>query len=79
MVVTAGLTVTAVPLLTAPTPLSMLPFPLLKTAVSWALPPATILVGLATKLVMTGDGGAPAPAALGGLRRRESSRGVWRR
>ena len=49
-----GLTVTAVPLVTAPTPLSTLPVPPLNTAVSWVLSPTLMLVGLATKLVTTG-------------------------
>ena len=54
--VALGVTVTGVVLVTVPTPVSMLPVPPLNTAVSWVLSPILMLVGLATKLVMTGGG-----------------------
>ena len=49
-----GLTVTGLFDVTPFTPWSTLPLPLAKTAVSVALPPAEILVGFATKLVIVG-------------------------
>jgi hypothetical protein len=52
-----GLTVTAVPLVAAILPGVMTPVPPEKTPVSVALWPAVIVVGLATKLVMTGPAG----------------------
>jgi hypothetical protein len=55
-VVAAGLTLTAVPLVTAISPGSIMPVPLAKTAVRLELPPARIAVGLAVKLVIVGAG-----------------------
>lgn len=62
---TVGVTGTGVPLI-APTgigvpgifPGEMTPYPLLKTPVSNAVPPAEIAVGLAEKPLITGAGGA---------------------
>jgi hypothetical protein len=54
-VVEAGLTVTAVPLVTAPTLLSTLPVPLLKTPVKVVDVPAVIVAAAVVKLVITGD------------------------
>jgi hypothetical protein len=51
-----GLTLTAVPLVTAILPGVITPVPLAKTAVRPELPPARIDVGLATKLVIIGAG-----------------------
>jgi len=53
-VVTAGVTVTAVPLVTAPTLLSMLPVPLLNTPVKVVEVPAVIVGAAAVKLVIVG-------------------------
>jgi hypothetical protein len=55
-VVAAGLTLTAVPLVTARSPGSIIPVPLAKTAVRLELPPAVIVAGFATKLVIAGAG-----------------------
>jgi hypothetical protein len=52
--VVVGDTVTPVPLVTAPTPWSTLPVPLLNTGVSVVELPETIVVGVAVKLVITG-------------------------
>jgi hypothetical protein len=53
-VVDAGDTVTAVPLITAPTLLSTLPVPLLNTPVKVVEVPAVIVPARAEKLVITG-------------------------
>jgi len=53
-VVEAGLTVTALPLVTAPTLLSTLPVTLLKTPVKVVEVPAVIVAAADTKLVITG-------------------------
>jgi hypothetical protein len=55
-VVTVGLTLTAVPLVTARLPGVITPVPFAKTAVRLELPPAPIDVGLATKLLIVGAG-----------------------
>ena len=55
--VAVGLTVIGMPLVTATLPGVTMPVPLTKTAVRVALDPASIAVGLATKLVMEGGGG----------------------
>jgi hypothetical protein len=55
-VVAAGATVTAVPLVTVPRALSMLPVPLANVGVNVAEPPTVIVVGLATKLLIVGAG-----------------------
>ncbi len=49
---------TATPLWMAPTPWSMLPLPLAKTAVRVAEAPTATVVGLAVKLVIAGAAGA---------------------
>lgn len=54
--VAAGLTVTATPVVAARFPGVITPVPPEKTPVSVALPPAVIVVGLATKLVIVGTG-----------------------
>ena len=54
MVVAAGVMVTAVLLVTVPTPLLMEPVPPLNTAVSVVEVPAVIVVFAAVKLVMAG-------------------------
>jgi hypothetical protein len=54
--VVAGETVTAVPLVTAPTPLLTEPVPLLNKPVNVVEPPAVIVVAVAVKLVMVGAG-----------------------
>ena len=56
VVVAAGETVTGVALVTAPTPLSTLPVPLLNTAVNVVEVPAVIVAAAETKLVMAGAG-----------------------
>ena len=56
MVVVVGLTLTAVPLVTARLPGVITPVPLAKTAVRLELPPAVIAAGFATKLVIVGRG-----------------------
>ena len=56
MVVVVGLTLTAVPLVTVRLPGVITPVPLEKTAVRLELPPARIVAGLATKLVIVGAG-----------------------
>lgn len=56
VVVAAGLTLTAVPLVTAIFPGVITPVPLAKTAVRLELPPTVIVDGLATKLVIVGAG-----------------------
>ena len=53
---TAGVTFTAVPLVTAPTALFTLPVPLLKTAVKVVDVPAVIVVAADVKLVIVGAG-----------------------
>jgi hypothetical protein len=55
-VVATGVTVTAVPLVTAPTLLSTLPAPPEKTAVRVVELPAVIVLAAAVKLVITGMG-----------------------
>jgi hypothetical protein len=55
-VVVVGLTLTAVPLITARLPGVITPVPLEKTAVRLELPPTVIVSGLATKLVIVGAG-----------------------
>jgi hypothetical protein len=55
-VVVVGLTLTAVPLVTGRLPGVITPVPLAKTAVRFELPPAVIVAGLATKLVIVGAG-----------------------
>jgi hypothetical protein len=55
-VVVVGLTLTAVPLITARLPGVITPVPLAKTAVRLELPPTLIVSGLATKLVIVGAG-----------------------
>jgi hypothetical protein len=57
MVVTDGVTLTGVPLVSARSPGVMTPVPLAKTPVREAVPPAVIDVGLAMKLVMAGAAG----------------------
>ena len=52
--VEAGVTVTGVPLVTAPTPLFTLPVPLLNTAVKVVEVPAVMLAAPDTKLVIAG-------------------------
>ena len=54
--VVVGLTLTAVPLVTARLPGVITPVPLAKTAVRLELPPAVVVAGLATKLVIVGAG-----------------------
>ena len=54
--VVVGLTLTAVPLITARLPGVITPVPLEKTAVRLELPPTVIVSGLATKLVIVGAG-----------------------
>ena len=54
--VMVGLTLTAVPLVTAILPGVMTPVPPANTAVRLELPPAPIVGGVATKLVMVGAG-----------------------
>jgi hypothetical protein len=54
VVVTAGDTVTAVPLVTTPTLLSTLPVPLLKTPAKVVEVPAVMVAAAAVKLVMVG-------------------------
>ena len=56
MVVADGVTVTGVPLVTAPTPLLMLPVPLTKTGVSVVECPAVIVAEPDTKLETAGAG-----------------------
>lgn len=56
MVVAPGLTAVGLSLLTAPTPLSILPLPLLKEKDRVAVPPAVMIKGAAVKLVITGAG-----------------------
>jgi len=56
VVVEAGTMVTGVPLVTAPTPLSMLPVPPLNTAVSVVEAPETIVAAPGVKLVIDGAG-----------------------
>jgi len=58
--VAAGETVTGIALVTLPTPLSMLPVPLLKTAVRVVDVPAVIDVAAAVKLVIVGGVAAAA-------------------
>jgi hypothetical protein len=60
-VVVAGLTFTAVPLVTGRLPGVIAPVPLTKTAVRLALAPALIVAGVAAKLVIVGAGGADPP------------------
>jgi hypothetical protein len=55
-VVAAGLTLTGVPLVTGRLPGLITPVPPEKTAVRLELPPAGIVSGLATKLVIVGGG-----------------------
>ena len=52
--VTEGVTETGMLEVTAPTPLSMIPVPLVNTAVKSTLSPAVIVEALALKLLMTG-------------------------
>ena len=54
--VVVGLTLTGVPLVTARLPGVIIPVPLAKTAVRLELPPAVIVAGAATKLVIVGGG-----------------------
>lgn len=54
--VAVGETVTAVPLLTAPTPLLTLPVPLLNIPVKVVEDPEVIVAAAAVKLVMLGAG-----------------------
>lgn len=56
VVVDAGLTLTAVPLVTAIFPGVIIPVPLTNTAVRLELPPAVIVPGLAPKLEIVGAG-----------------------
>ena len=56
VVVATGEMLTGVPLVTAPTPLSMLPVPLLNTAVSVVEFPETIVANPGVKLVIVGAG-----------------------
>ena len=58
--VVAGLTLTAVPLVAARFPGVITPTPLAKTAVRLELPPAAIVAGVATKLVIEAAGGGVA-------------------
>jgi hypothetical protein len=55
-VVAVGLTLTAVPLLTAIFPGVITPVPFANTAVKLELPPVAIIAGIAPKLVMIGAG-----------------------
>jgi hypothetical protein len=57
-VVAAGLTLTAVPLVTLIFPGVITPVPFVKTAVTLELDPAAIVPGLAVKLVIVGTGAA---------------------
>ena len=54
--VVVGLTLTAVPLVAARLPGVMTPVPLAKTPSDLELPPAAMVAGLATKLVIVGKG-----------------------
>ena len=54
--VVVGLTFTGVPLVTARLPGVITPVPFANTAVRLALPPAVIVAGLGTKLVIVGAG-----------------------
>jgi hypothetical protein len=56
-VVAVGLTVTATPVVALRFPGVITPVPLANMPVSVALPPAVIVVGLATKLEIVGGGG----------------------
>jgi hypothetical protein len=56
VVVEVGEILTGVPLVTAPTPLSMLPVPLVNTAVRVVELPDTMVDAPAVKLVMAGAG-----------------------
>jgi hypothetical protein len=56
-VLAAGLTLTAVPLVTLIFPGVITPVPFAKTAVRLELPPAAIVPGLAVKLVIEAAGG----------------------
>jgi hypothetical protein len=56
VVVVAGLTLTAVPLVAARLPGVITPVPLANTAVKLELPPAPIIAGVATKLLIVGAG-----------------------
>ena len=51
-----GVTLTAVPLVTAMFPGVIMPVPSAKTPVRLAVPPTVTAVGLAVKLVMVGEG-----------------------
>lgn len=79
MVVAAGVTVTAIPLVADRFPGVMTPVPLEKTPVRVALCPTVMVVGLATKLAMEAGGGGvgvlePPPQPVNTARQRETAR-----
>jgi hypothetical protein len=70
-IVAAGVTATGVPLVTAPTPWSMLPVPPWNTAVSSALPPGATGLRLEVKL---STAGVPTPLPQAARRRSANMR-----